>query len=53
MKVVKRREKKILKNNRVSVISFFNERVVKNVHDPVSFQMLYPTIYSNKSFKSF
>ena len=53
MKVVKRREKKILKNNRVSVISFFNERVVKNVHDSVSFQMLYPTIYSNKSFKSF
>ena len=45
----KEKEKKTLKNNRVSVISFFNERVVKNVHDPVSFQMLYPTIYSNKS----
>ena len=31
-----------MKNSHVSVISFSNQRVVKNERDRVSFQILYP-----------
>ena len=47
MEVVKRR-----KNSRVLAISFSDQRVIKNHRDQANFQVLYPTIYPNKSFKS-
>ena len=46
MEVVKRR-----KNSRVLAISFSDQRVIKNDRDQANFQVLYPTIYSNKSFR--
>lgn len=36
----------------VSAISFFYLRVAENERDWISFHILYPTIYSSKSFKS-
>ena len=47
MEVVKRR-----KNSRVLAISFSDQRVIKNDRDQANFQVLYPTIYPNKSFRS-
>ena len=47
MEVVKRK-----KNSRVSAISFSDQRVIKNDRDQASFQVLYPAIYPNKSFRS-
>ena len=35
------KEKTTLKNIRVSVISFYSYKIVKNEHYPVSFQILY------------
>ena len=40
-----------LKNSRVSAISCLNQRIIKNERDWGNFQILYPTIYSNKFFK--
>ena len=47
MEVVKR-----TKNSRVLAISFSDQRVIKNDRDQANFQVLYPTIYPNKSFRS-
>ena len=46
MGVVKRR-----KSSRVLAISFSDQRVIKNDRDQANFQVLYPTIYPNKSFR--
>ena len=44
-------KKKTVKNNHAFAISFVNQRGIKNQHDRVIFQILYPTIYSNKYFE--
>ena len=49
---VEYRRRNNCQDNRDAAISFFNQRVIKNEHGRVSFQILYLAIYSNKSFKS-
>ena len=48
----KEKEKKLWEIAGFLVIVFFCKRIVKNERDRVSFQLFYPMIYSNKSFKS-
>ena len=45
------KEETSIKNSHVSAISILNYKVVKQVHDRVSFQKMYLAIHSNKSFR--
>ena len=42
-----------MKNSRVSVISFSNQRVVKNERDKASFEILYPDDLFKQIFQVF